>query len=151
MSNKVLLTRSHRHALDRAEDCGYWRPLPLTRSDVEGVTALTCIGDGETSIKAIIQIHRFQEWNASDGVPRLLPLVGGYLEFPQPIPLGDEERMVDWLPNHPDEVQILSFKILRTVKRLSDIRSIPGACTERPIDLAPLIITDAWKAPGRLY
>ena len=151
MSNNVLLTRGHRHALDRSEDCGYWRPLPLTRSDVEGVTALACIGNGEESIKAIIQIHRFQEWNASDGVPRLLPLVGGFLEFPQPIPLGDQEQMFGWLPNHPDEFQILSFEILRTVKQLSDILSIPGSCTERPIALAPLMITDAWKAPARLY
>ena len=59
--------------------------------------------------------------------------------------------MIDWLPNHPDEVQILSFKILRTLKQLSDIRSIPGACTEWPIALSPLILTALCEAPGRLY
>jgi hypothetical protein len=151
MTSRILLTRDHRHALDQAEERGHWRPLPIQRSDVIGVKALTCLGYGEASLKAIIEVHRFQEWTAWDGVPRLLPVLGAYIELPQPIPLGDSEQLLAWLPIHPHEVQILCFQALRSIRQLSDIRSIPGACTEWPITPAPLDLTGWSMAPGRLY
>lgn len=151
MTPRILLTSDHRHALDRAEERGHWRPLPIKRSDVEGVNALTCLGYGEASLKAIIEVLRFQEWRATDGLPRLLPVLGSYIELPQPIPLGDSERLLGWLPLHPQDVQILCFQTLRSLRQLSDIRTIPGACTEWPILPAPLDLTDRSMAPGRLY
>jgi hypothetical protein len=139
MSNKLLLTRSHRHALDQAEERGYWQPLPLLYPELENVTCLACIGYGETSLKALVEVRDFRCWPGTDGVTRILPVLGDYQELPSPLPLGVDGELLGWLPMHEEDVQILDLNTLLAVSRLSDIRAIPGACTHRPLILSPAV------------
>ena len=137
MSNKVLLTRGHRHALDQAEERGFWRPLPLLYSEIDDVTCLACIGYGETSLKALVEVRDFRGWPGADGVIRMLPVLGDYQELLSPLPLGVDEELLGWLPMHEADVQILDLNTLLAIGRLSDIRTIPGACTQRPLTPSP--------------
>lgn len=142
MSNKVLLTRGHRHALDQAEERGFWRPLPLLYSEIDDVTYLACIGYGETTLKALVEVRDFRGWPGADGVIRMLPVLGDYQELLSPLPLGVDEELLGWLPMHEADVQILDLNTFLAISRLSDIRAIPGACTQRPLTPSP---------PVRLY
>jgi hypothetical protein len=137
MSNKVLLTRGHRHALDQAEERGVWRPLPLLYSEIDEVTCLACIGYGETSLKALVEVRDFRGWPGADGVIRMLPVLGDYQELLSPLPLGVDEELLGWLPMHEADVQILDLNTFLAISRLSDIRAIPGACTQRPLTPSP--------------
>ncbi len=139
MSNKVLLTRGHRHALDQAEERGFWQPLPLLCSEVDHVTCLACIGYGETTLKALVEVRDFRGWPGADGVIRMLPVLGDYQELPSPLPLGVDQELLGWLPMHEEDFQILDRNTLLAISRLSDIRSIPGACTERPLTPCPAV------------
>jgi len=137
MSNKLLLTRGHRHALDQAEERGVWRPLPLLYSEIDDVSHLACIGYGETSLKALVEVRDFRGWPGADGVIRMLPVLGDYQELLSPLPLGVDEELLGWLPMHEADVQILDLNTLLAISRLSDIRAIPGACTQRPLTPSP--------------
>ena len=137
MSNKLLLTRGHRHALDQAEERGVWRPLPLLYSEIDDVTYLACIGYGETSLKALVEVRDFRGWPGADGVIRMLPVLGDYQELLSPLPLGVDEELLGWLPMHEADVQILDLNTFLAISRLSDIRAIPGACTQRPLTPSP--------------
>ncbi len=137
MSNKLLLTRGHRHALDQAEERGVWRPLPLLYSEIDDVTCLARIGYGETSLKALVEVRDFRGWPGADGVIRMLPVLGDYQELLSPLPLGVDEELIGWLPMHEADVQILDLNTFLTISRLSDIRAIPDACTQRPLTPSP--------------
>ena len=139
MSNKLLLTRGHRHALDQAEERGVWRPLPLLDSELDDVTCLACIGYGETSLKALVEVRDFRGWPGADGVIRMLPVLGDYQELPSPLPLGVDQELLGWLPMHEEDFQILDLTTVLAISRLSDIRAIPGACTHRPLTPPPAV------------
>ena len=146
MSNKLLLTRGHRHALDQAEERGVWLPLPLLYSEIDDVSYLACIGYGETSLKALVEVRDFRGWPGADGVIRMLPVLGDYQELLSPLPLGVDEELLGWLPMHEADVQILDLNTFLAVSRLSDIRAIPGACTQRPLTPSPPVRTyQSWS------
>ena len=86
-----------------------------------------------------MEVRDFRCWPGTDGVPRILPVLGDYQELPSPLPLGVDGELLGWLPMHEEDVQILDLNTLLAISRLSDIRAIPGACTHRPLTPSPAV------------
>jgi hypothetical protein len=49
-----------------------------------------------------------------------LPFLGQRLELPRPIRLGHRRLLQGWLPQHPQQCQLVPLDALLVAKRLSD-------------------------------
>ena len=84
MTNTVLLTHHHHQALANAAERGFWMPLPLRRSDLDGLLYLTALSHGSGRISQLLEVCSFEPWRVADGRlwgPGVLDMKGGVAFF----------------------------------------------------------------------
>lgn len=149
MTNTVLLTHHHHQALANAAERGFWMPLPLRRSDLDGVLYLTALSRGSGRISQLLEVCSFEPWRAADGSEQWLPFVGQLLTLPRAIPLGNRQLLRGWLPQRREASQILPLDRLLGARRLSDLLAGSGAHCPLPSSLGVGQRINAVAAPDR--
>ena len=107
-------------------------PLPLRRSDPDGVLDLSALSRGEGSIKQLLEIISFEPWRPADGSEPWLQFVGQLLTLPHSIPLGNRQLLRGWLPQRREASQILPLDRLLAARRFSDLLAGSGASCPLP-------------------
>jgi len=132
MTSQVLLTHHHHQSMENAAERGFWMPLPLQGDQLSEVRYLSAISRGQGQITALVEITSFEPWREARGVEQWLPFVGGRLELPRPIPLGNRHLLAGWLPQRRDQSQIVELLALLSAERLSDLVADAPAQAHRP-------------------
>lgn len=120
MDVQVLFTHHHREAMANAAERGFWMPLPLRHAQLRGVAYLTAISRGQSQIQQLVEVAGFEPWRDASGAELWLPFLGQRLELPRPIRLGHRRLLQGWLPQHPQQCQLVPLDALLVAKRLSD-------------------------------
>ena len=149
MANTVLLTHHHRQALVNAAERGFWMPMPLRRSDLDGVLYLSALSRGSGCISQLLEVCSFEPWRSADGAEQWLPFVGQLVTLPRAIPLGNRHLLRGWLPQRREASQILPLDGVLGARRLSDLLAGSGAHCPLPRNLGAGQAISAAVAPDR--
>jgi hypothetical protein len=145
MANDLLLTAHHREAMANACDRGFWMPMALTAEQAQQLTHLTAVHSASQSIALIAQVSSVEPWSEKDGTTLWLPFVDWLIPLLRPVPFGDRKLLQGWLPQRPQQHQLLNLEAFQRAERLSDLLIDAGACCaldhaaaagRRPADLA---------------
>ena len=126
-------------------DRGFWMPMALTAEQAQQLTHLTAVHSASQSIALIAQVSSVEPWSEKDGTTLWLPFVDWLIPLLRPVPLGDRKLLQGWLPQRPQQLQLLNLEALQRAERLSDLLIDAGACCaldhaaaagRRPADLA---------------
>ena len=121
MANDLLLTAHHHEAMANACDRGFWMPMALTAEQASQLTHLTAVHSSSQAIALVAQISSLELWSDRDGVTLWLPFVDWLQPLLRPVPLGDRRRLQGWLPQRPQQRQLLNLDQLIRAERLSDL------------------------------
>ena len=121
MANDLLLTAHNHEAMANACDRGFWMPMALTAEEAQALTHLTAVHSGSYAIALIAQISSMELWSERDGISLWLPFVDWLQPLLRPVPLGDRRRLLGWLPQRPQQQQLLNLEQLLRAERLSDL------------------------------
>jgi len=132
MANDLLLTAHHREAMANACDRGFWMPMALTAEQASQLTHLTAVHHGSDAISLIARISSMALWSERDGISLWLPFVDWLLPLLRPVPLGSRQLLSGWLPQRPQQLQLLNLEQLQRSSSLSDLLLDAGACCDWP-------------------
>jgi hypothetical protein len=131
MDVQVLLTHHHREAMANAAERGFWMPLPLQQHQLRAVGYLTAISRGQGCLRQLLEVVGFEPWRDASGVELWLPFLGQRLDLPRAIRLGHRRVLQGWLPQRPQEVQLVALDALLAAQRLSDL--LPNRADAWPV------------------